>query len=234
MLTIFLAYSLFTLALPAPGQEKLFLDNVKARMVESLDTFQKNQQLASLSLAMFMGPEYRLEHAGGYADIGHKVNATPDHIYTLASVSKTITGAVIIDLISQRRLAIDDSVFRYIAGFPKNVTLLDLLNHTSGFQRENENEYYLSNSSYSDIIKYLPKQLKYKQHRYANINYAALGALVEKVTGEPFAKVASDYYFRITGEPLYFANQNNSDSQRHFVKNYVRRYNRPYLHKLVD
>jgi CubicO group peptidase (beta-lactamase class C family) len=215
------------------GQEKLFVDRVAARVAAHLDAIQKNQKLASLSYAMFLGPEYRLDYSVGYADLETKIAATPDHIYTLASVTKTITGAVVIDLIQQDRLALSDSVCNYLAGFPKNITVQDLLNHTSGLRRENENEHYLANSSYSNIVKLLPPQLRTRRHRYANINYAALGALVEIVTGEPFTKVASDYYFRITGEPLYFVNQNDGGAGQRLVKYYVRRYNRPHLHKLV-
>ncbi len=215
------------------SQEKLFVEKVQSRIVNYLNAYQKSQNLTSLSYAMFLGPEYRLDYSVGYADLEEKIAATPDHIYTLASVTKTITGAVIIDLIKQDRLALSDSVCHYLAGFPKNITVQDLLNHTSGLRRENENEHYLANSSYRNIVKLLPPQLKTKRHRYANINYAALGALVEIVTGEPFTKVAGDYYFRITGEPLYFVNQNGDAGQR-LVKNYVRRYNRPHLHKLVD
>lgn len=209
------------------------MDNVEARIVEYLDAARENQDFSSLSFAMFLGPDFRISHASGRADIAQKVDATPDHIYTLASVSKTITGAVMVELVNQKRLALEDSVFKYIEGFAKNVTVLDLLNHTSGFRRENENEYYLKNSSYDQIVKYLPKPLRNKGHRYSNINYAALGALVEKVTGQPFSKVASDYYFRITGEMLHFANQTEISSPR-FVKNYVRRSNRPYLHNVID
>lgn len=216
------------------SQEKLFVEKVQTRLANYLNAYQKSKHLTSLSFAMFMGEDYRIEHAVGRADIGQKIDATPDHIYTLASVSKTITGAVVIDLVNQNRLALNDPVSNYIEGFPKNVTVLDLLNHTSGFRRENENEYYLSNSNYSQILKYLPKQSKSKIHRYSNFNYAALGALVEKVTGQPFSKAASDYYFRVTGEPLYFANQNESHANPRFVKNYVRRYSRSFLHKLVD
>lgn len=223
--------------LPAPvshGQEKHFVDNVAARLVDYLDAYRKNQNLTSLSFAMFMGPEYRIEHVVGQSDIGQRIDVTSANAYTLASVSKTITGPVVIDLVNQNLISIDDSVYKYIEGFPKNVTVLELLNHTSGFRRENENEYHLRNSSYAKILKYLPTQLKSKNHRYSNFNYAVLGALVEKVTGQPFSKVASDYYFRITGEPLHFSNQNEPSTNSRFVKNYVRRNSRPYLHQLVD
>ncbi len=183
---------------------------------------------------MFLGPEYRMEHAVGQADIGQKIEATPDHVYTLASVSKTITGPLVIDLVNHNRISLEDPVFKYIEGFPKNVTVLDLLNHTSGFRRENENEYYLKNSSFSNILKYLPAQQRSKNHRYSNFNYAMLGSLVEKVTGQPFSKAASEYYYRVTGEPLFFSNQTEANSDPRFAKNYVRRYSRSYLHQLVN
>jgi CubicO group peptidase (beta-lactamase class C family) len=222
-----------TKAPPVFSQEKLFLENVRQKIIAELTAYQTRHKLTSLSSAIFMGTEYGFDYAAGYADLDNKIAAIPNHIYTLASVTKSITGAVLIDLVYQNYLSLNDSVYKYLPGFPKNVTVLDLMNHTSGFVREKENENYLKNSSYRDVVNHLPHQFKRKIHRYANFNYAAIGAIIEKVTRRPFAEVADAYYSRITNEHLNFSNRHENNGQALLVKNYVRRGRRQYLHQPV-
>jgi CubicO group peptidase (beta-lactamase class C family) len=58
---------------------------------------------------------------------------TPFH---LASVSKTFTGMSIMKLHEQGKLNIDDTVSKYLTGFPcQGVTIRTLLNHRSGIPK---------------------------------------------------------------------------------------------------
>ncbi|MFQ5605476.1 MAG: serine hydrolase domain-containing protein [bacterium] len=217
------------------ANDKVLNKSVQKKIIRDIYKFQKRHRLTSLSFSIFRGHHEKFSFAVGYADANRKIRATPEHIYTLASVTKCITGVVIVELVSRNVLSLSDSVYKYIAGFPKEITVLDLLNHTSGFIRENENEHYLTGSSYQNVVDYLPRRYKRrKKHRYANINYAALGALIEKLTKNPFKNVAN-YYFKIkTGDDLYFSNHTANSDNPLFTKNYVRRYRKQYLHKPVN
>ena len=175
-----------------------------------------------------------LDYTIGYADAAKKIKATPDHIYTLASVTKSITGAVIIDLVQKNYLSLHDSAFKFIKDFPKDITVLDLLNHTSGFLRDKANEHFLDPSSYKNVIDYPPVKFKNKIHRYANYNYAALGKIIEEVTGKPFSFIVKNYFAQITHDSLYFSNHKVNKGNSRIVKNYVRRYRRQILHEPVD
>lgn len=208
-------------------------ESLKDAIIHEVAAFRKRNRLTSLSFSFFQGNGSGFDFAVGYADAGKRIKATPDHIYTIASVTKSITGMTLVDLVHQNTLSLSDSVHRIIPGFPKNITVLDLLNHTSGFLREKENEHYLSNSSYKNITNYLPVKFHLKIHRYANFNYAALGAVIWKVTHHDFNKIASDYFFSITGEPLYFHNQQHAGSNARFARNYVRKGRRQIAHNPV-
>jgi len=217
-----------------PVRGQTLNDQVKQRLVHEIKSFKTRNRLTSISFSVFHGRDETFDYATGYANVARRLKTSPDHIYTLASVTKALTGALTIYLVSQGQLAFEDSVFNYIEGFPKNVTVLDLLNHTSGFLREKENEKYLANSSYQDVVKYLPIQFKRKIHRYANFNYGALGAVIEKATRQRFADVMRSYFFQVTGERLSFSNHPDQRSSALLVKNYVRKHRRWLLHHPVE
>ncbi len=227
LLTVLCGTSLFS-------QENVFLANVETKITQELKNYQKRRRLTSLSFSFFKGNNESFEYAVGYADYAKKVKAKPGHIYTLASVTKSITAAVLLDLVQQNYLSLSDSVYKFIDSFPKDVTVKHILNHTSGFSREKENENFINNSSYRDVVDYLPVKYKNKIHRYANFNYAVVGAIIEKVTGKTYSEVANDYFHKITQNNLYFSNHKLNRKSSQFVKNYVRRYRRQLVHEPVD
>jgi len=204
------------------------------RLATALHDYHKNKRLTSLTFSLFQGQDGGFDHAIGRADVFGKQKASPQHIYTWASVTKPITALVVLDLVQRGMLALEDSVHQYITGFPKNVMVKDLLNHTSGFLREKENENFLTNSSHQNILRYLPIQFKSKIHRYANFNYAAVAAVIERVTGRPFREVVRDYFYHLTGEEIYFHNHTAGHTDSRFTSHYVRRYRRLYSHQPVE
>ena len=90
------------------------------------------------------------EHAVGWADRESHTKMTPDVIFRIASQTKAITSAAILQLVEQGTIAIDDPVSRFIPVFDKTtvavqtdtgraivaakrrITIRDLLTHTSG------------------------------------------------------------------------------------------------------
>ncbi len=229
---VFSFCSLFFLTLPAGGQD---LDAVlQHRLIEELDQYSSHRHLTSLSFTLFRGDSVYFDYARGYANVATKARATPEHIYTIASVTKPITAMTLLQLVFEGRLSLADEVDTIIAGFPANVTIKDLLNHTSGFLREKESEQFLSDSDYRDVVRYQPVKFNLKIHRYANYNYAAAGAVIEAVSGQPFARVSSNYYRSITGDSLYFRNHSHSPRNRKFVTNYVRKRRRLLEHEVID
>lgn len=207
---------------------------IERQIVAALDHFKERNRLASLSFSFFSADNGQFNYATGFADVAAKVPATPGHVYTLASVTKPITATTLLRLVQAGKVSLRDPAAKYIEGFPPGITLLDLLNHTSGFIRENENEKYLANSSYRDVVNYLPHRRRKKRHRYANINYAAIGAIIARVTGTSFAEAARDHFRAMTNGPLYFSDMPHAGAEEPFVKYYVRRRRRLIPHQPVQ
>ena len=76
-----------------------------------------------------------LQKGYGYADITNEIPISPDTAFDLASVSKQFTAMAILILMERGKLNLDDSITKFIVGFPpyaKEITIRHLLNHTSG------------------------------------------------------------------------------------------------------
>lgn len=133
---------------------------------------------------------------------------TPFH---LASVSKTFTGMAIMKLYEQGKLGIDDTVSKYLAGFPcEGVTIRTLLNHRSGIPKY---DHYMENMGWDkrklvtnqDVLDFLIARHKDirigrpdRGFSYSNTNYALLALIIEKVSGQTYG----DYLKKTFFEPL--------------------------------
>lgn len=127
---------------------------------------------------------------------------TTESLFDLASVSKQFTAAAILKLCSEGKLNLTDSLCKYYPNIPyKNVTIRQLLNHTSGIPEYFNFDFKLYDTTFfidnAQLIQVLEKQrfprmfVRGTQFKYVNTNYAILADIVEKVSGYPF-----EYYVR--------------------------------------
>ena len=73
----------------------------------------------------------------GFADLENDVPATAQTVYRIGSVTKQFTSAAIMRLMEQGKLALDDTIQKFLPGYPtqgNRVTVRHLLNHTSGIR----------------------------------------------------------------------------------------------------
>lgn len=73
--------------------------------------------------------------SAGTRQVGTGGSLTVDDHMRLASVTKAYTGAVVLRLVDQERIALDDTVGQHLSTMPlawQKVTIRQLLNHTSG------------------------------------------------------------------------------------------------------
>lgn len=119
----------------------------------------------------------------------------------VASITKSFTAAAVIELTQERGIDLDDPVRRWLPDFvmddPRSsqITVRQLLNHTSGLTDAGTHYYRTMNSgaqSPRDHVAALAGQgltnVPGARFTYANINYVTLGRLVEVVSGTPLAE----------------------------------------------
>ena len=85
----------------------------------------------------FFKDDYTWVKGFGYADVENKTLAEPDSAYRIASTTKTMTGAAIVQLAQRGKIDLDAEIQTYVPDYPKQqwpVTVRQLLTHLGGGQ----------------------------------------------------------------------------------------------------
>jgi D-alanyl-D-alanine carboxypeptidase len=143
------------------------------------------------------GDEVLYRGARGLADVKTDTRLTPDSVLRIGSISKQFAAAGLLKLIEAGKLSLNDPLSKFIPNFPNgnHITVLELLNHTSGVK------------NYTDIAGWgngpLDKAMSTTQlvatfkdakpdftpgegWAYDNSGYVLIGAVIEVVTGQPW------------------------------------------------
>ncbi len=122
-----------------------------------------------------------------------------EKLHYWASVGKSFTAIVIMQLVEDGRLSLDDTLSSWIDGVPNGdlITVRMLLNHTSGLYSANEDQDAAKNQpaalSLKDNIRILKKHgplfCPGQYWRYSNTGYLFLGEIAEQVYGQPLSEV---------------------------------------------
>jgi CubicO group peptidase (beta-lactamase class C family) len=149
----------------------------------------------------------------GIADFKEKAPLHKESIFQLASVSKQFTAAAIMLLTERDKIKLTDTVNVYFPDFPyKNVTIKNILNHTSGLpkyfwvaEHKWNQEKAPINSEMMKLLETSNVQRFFKPGRnfdYSNTGYFVLASIVEKVSGISFSAFLKSNIF----EPLQMKN----------------------------
>ena len=138
----------------------------------------------------------RVHRGYGRSDMEQGIEAGPATNYRLASVSKQFTAAAILLLVQDGKLAIDDSLRKWLPSLPPAtdaITLRHLLTHTSGLLDYEDLmvEPYTGQIRDAGVLAMLEQQDRlYFQpgstYRYSNSGYALLALVVERASGLDF------------------------------------------------
>jgi CubicO group peptidase (beta-lactamase class C family) len=155
----------------------------------------------SVSIAVVESGKIALEKAYGQARLEPAVDARPDMRYSIGSVSKQFLAGCVLLLVQDGKLSLDDRVSKYLPDLTRagEVTIRELLTHTSGYQDYYPQDYVapfmLKPVTAAQIIdQWARKPLDFDpgtRWQYSNTNYAIAGRIVEKVTGGPFFEFLS-------------------------------------------
>jgi SSS family transporter len=114
---------------------------------------------------------------------------TIDTIYDAASITKVMATTPAIWLLIQRgQLALDDPLQKYIPEFGEPaITIRHLLTHTSGLRPDVDLDVEWSGHAEGlrRAIAELPRNKPGTIFRYSDINFLLLGAVIERLSGEP-------------------------------------------------
>jgi CubicO group peptidase (beta-lactamase class C family) len=117
--------------------------------------------------------------AYGLATVEQGLANTPATKFRLASVSKSFTALLVLQLVEQGRVRLDDPLEKYVPGIVGGdvMTIHHLLSHTSGMP---------DFMAFEEAAKLPREYAPGDRLNYSNLGYQALGRVVEKVTGKTY------------------------------------------------
>lgn len=125
-------------------------------------------------------------------------------IVDIASISKQFTGAAILSLVEQGKLALTDRLDTFFPDVPKDkqaITLHHLLTHTAGFPDGiGRDEEAISRGAYLARAFAAPLVgTPGDSYHYSNVGYSVLAAVIEIASGERFETYLFQTLWRETG-----------------------------------
>ncbi|MFC5460098.1 serine hydrolase [Massilia niabensis] len=144
--------------------------------------------------------------AYGMADTAANKPMSADMSLRLGSITKQFTAVAILMLAEEGKLALTDDITRFFPDYPtggKKITVEHLLTHTSGIVSYTGKPGYMTgmakdlgvaqmiDSFKNDPLEFEPGT----RYRYNNSGYFLLGAIIEKVSGQPYAKFVEQRIF---------------------------------------
>jgi len=205
----YLAVCLCLLTGPAVTLANQLNDSVDAYVRKEM----QQRQIPGLAVAVIQRAKIQHVAVYGYADLGFSIPVRTTMLFSIASVTKTVTAVAIMKLQEAGKLSVEDPVGRYITGLPESwrvVRLRYLMSHTSGIPD------VMANSFALDTVADTPKQMFQvfanrpldfppgSQWRYNQANYMLLGLIIEKITGQAFPSYCRDQLFAPIGVTAIF------------------------------
>jgi len=152
----------------------------------------------------------------GTTELGVTTPPNAETYFRIASNTKTMTAAIILQLAQEDKLKLDEPISQFVPGVPEGdqITIAELLEMRSGLYN------YTNSAEFASLLDRDPGKawttdellkLAFKhpsqakpgaEFKYCNTNYALLGLVVEKVDGRPLAVAMHERLFK----PLGMAN----------------------------
>lgn len=152
--------------------------------------------------------------SAGYADTAQQRERTAGDHFRAGSITKTLMATVLLQLEAEGEIDLDDSVEEWLPGVVVGdgydadaITVRQLLNHTSGVhdsvetpewqQTMNGPGFFEHRFDVKQPAEIVAMALKYRPYfapgagwHYSNTNYVLAGMVIEKVTGDSYARQA--------------------------------------------
>lgn len=163
-------------------------------------------QVPGMAVIVALQDQVIFRKASGFSDLEHGVRLRPEDPFRIGSLTKQFTAVAILQLADQGKLSLDDELSKLLPDFPtggRRITISQLLSHTSGipdytdtpgwqqFARQDRTPTQLLS-----LVRDKPAVFEPGSNwNYSNTNYAILGAVIEKVTGEPYGDYLKSHLF---------------------------------------
>lgn len=149
----------------------------------------------SVSVAVVQNGAIAYAKAFGKANLAEDQAANASTRYAIGSVSKQFTAAALLLLTEQRKVSLSDKVSKYFPDLTRarEVTIRELLSHTSGYEDYAPQDYMIPLwtrpiTPREILDRWAKKPLNFDpgtRWQYSNTNYVIAGEIFQKVSGQP-------------------------------------------------
>jgi D-alanyl-D-alanine carboxypeptidase len=226
---LFLIATLFA-ATTLPTNAQQLPPETAAKVATLAQKILTDSGVPSASIGIVQDNHIVYTHAFGLARVSPPVPADAAIPYPIGSISKQFTATAILILQQQGKLSLQDPVSKYFPELTRanDVKILNLLTHTSGYQDYAPQDYTipawkLPGDPLKVVHEFAGKPLDFDpgtQWQYSNTNFVLAALIVQKVSGEPFAKFLRDNVLKLAG--LENVLNLNTDQSRLQVTGYMR------------
>ena len=157
-----------------------------------------------VQVAIRIGDQLVFSEAFGYADEPAGEPLRTDHLFRIASHSKTFTATSVLQLVEQSKLRLDDRIDHWVPELADSrigaVTVRELLGHQGGVIRDGKNtDFWQLIRPFPDreeLIKlardhgrvYAPNE----HYKYSNVGFSLLGLAIEAASGQTYHDYVRD------------------------------------------
>ncbi len=184
------------------------------RIDQAADAWIASGKAVGVAVEVSRGGQVVFARGFGRASLDSAAPVTPSTVFRVGSISKQFTAAAILQLVQAGRISLDDKLSVFYPTFPRGdeVTIRELLTHTSGIH--NFTEFGMNPAALLQFMKDHPTD-EWVDHiarqkplydftpgsawHYTNSGLFLAGAIVEKVSGEPFSQYLHDHVFAPLG-----------------------------------
>ncbi len=232
-LSLVLLLSVFTLTLPQIGYAQTSAVQPAgqyAKAIADIEAFVEKRRgelgIPGMSLVIVKDDQIIYLKGLGYKDFEKKIVVTPDTQFAIGSATKAFTALSVLMTADEGKLSLDDSPKKllpyfkmYDAETDKNITIRDLMCHTSGLNRT-DLAMITGKLNRAELIQVAaqakPTAKLREKFQYQNIMFAAAGELVTQAQKTPWERFVPERIFA----PLGMTNSNMSMKQMEKAKDY--------------
>lgn len=159
-----------------------------------------------VAIVVVAGGEIKSMRAWGVKRYGTRDKITPDTVFRLASVSKTLASTAAAILVNQGKIRWDTKVLSLLPDvtfknkkYAEQLTLKHILSQATGLPTHTSSSLIEADKSYAEAVRRL-RYAKFvcapgKCYAYQNITYSLAGDMIQKQTNQSFEEFVKKYLF---------------------------------------
>lgn len=176
-----------------------------------IDLRRRMLRVPGVQVCVRIGEEVLIDGASGVADVEQGTVLTTDHLFRVASHSKTFAATALMILLERGQVRLDDTVGQWVPDLAgtrlADRTVRELLGHQGGVVRDGADcDYWQLMRPFPDRDRLVDDLVDHgavfgrnEHFKYSNYGYAIAGMVVEKVTGVGFSDFVREAVLRPLG-----------------------------------